>query len=321
MSKREYSEEEQWVICRSAVSENYKILHSIFGKDIYSQPSVFSSKVKRDFLAEAQSAIAKRFFSYDDEASEMCKNLIVKKKNWQDYLSKENLVSLFLLQNRAIAIALQNIKLPQLIEDKIYALNDRDFLATPIDDLKKIKGKSKAKKQVMGELQTVDTYKTVMMPIINKISKWYKREINFDPFANLEKRFGRLTQEDYLKLIKQEELGVDLNGNLISRGLDGTLYVNGDPKPDDYVIDFGLDIKGEYEDEDLDSTDYSQQTLIDNHNRLQGTIISGGKTAEKYFTKKESSRVEEKSSEDISEATGSSDIDPNGEPVQLLLDL
>ena len=320
MSKREYSEEEQWVICRSAVSENYKILHSIFGKDIYSQPSVFSSKVKRDFLAEAQSAIAKRFFSYDDEASEMCKNLIVKKKNWQDYLSKENLVSLFLLQNRAIAIALQNIKLPQLIEDKIYALNDRDFLATPIDDLKKIKGKSKAKKQVMEELQTVDTYKTVMMPIINKISKWYKREINFDPFANLEKRFGRLTQEDYLKLIKQEELGVDLNGNLISRGLDGTLYVNGDPKPDDYVINFGLDIKSEYEDEDLDSTDYSQQTLIDNHNRLQGTIISGGKTAEKYFAKKESSRVEEKSSEDISEATGGSDIDPNGEPVQLFLD-
>ena len=74
-----------------------------------------------------------------------------------------------------------------------------------------------AKKQVMEELQTVDTYKTVMMPIINKISKWYKREINFDPFANLEKRFGRLTQEDYLKLIKQEELGVDLNGNLISQ--------------------------------------------------------------------------------------------------------
>lgn len=314
MSKREYSEEEQWVICRSAVSENYKILHSIFGKDMYSQPSVFSSKVKRDFLAEAQSAIAKRFFSYDDEASEMCKNLIVKKKNWQDYLSKENLVSLFLLQNRAIAIALQNIKLPQLIEDKIYALNDRDFLATPIDDLKKIKGKSKAKKQVMEELQTVDTYKTVMMPIINKISKWYKREINFDPFANLEKRFGRLTQEDYLKLIKQEELGVDLNGNLISRGLDGTLYVNGDPKPDDYVIDFGLDIKSEYEDEDLDSTDYSQQTLIDNYNKLRSNSRGSGMTAEEYFAKKGKTNLDE-------DATSGSNGELGGEAVQLLLDL
>ena len=320
MSKKEYSEEEQWVICRSAVSENYKILHSIFGKDMYSQPSVYSSKIKRDFLAEAQSAIAKRFFSYDDEASEMCKNLIIKKKNWQDYLSKENLVSLFLLQNRAISIALQNIKLPQLIEDKIFSLNDRDFLATPIDELKKIKGTSKAKKQVMGELQNVDTYKTVIMPIINKISKWYKREITFDPFANLEKRFGKLTQEDYIKLIKQEELGVDLNGNLISRGVDGALFVNGDPKPDDYVIDFGLEIKSEYEQEGLDSTDYSQQTLIDNYNKLRNNRLVG-KTAEEYFAKKESAMVDNEEPASIaSEATDCSETEEKREPVQLYFD-
>ncbi len=257
MTMRNYSEDEAWVICRHAVTENYKILRSIFGKDIYSKPSQFSTRNKRDFLAETQTAIARRFCFYDDDASEYCKNLIQNKKSWQDSLSKENLVSLFLLQNRAISIALKNCRLPQVIEDKIDALSDRDFLATPIRRQTRVKGLIGIKKNLKKDLMRVETYRHVMMPIMEWLGKWYRLEITNDPFAYLEKRFGKMTVDDYYRLIKITELGVDLNGNLISRGVDGTLYVNDEPLPDDYIIDFGMEIKTPYEDEDADSTDYS----------------------------------------------------------------
>ncbi len=287
MTMRNYSEDEIWVICRSAVTENYKILRSIFGKDIYSKPSQFSTRDKRDFLAEAQTAIAKRFCLYDDDASEYCRHLIQNKKNWQDSLSKENLVSLFLLQNRAISIALKNCRLPQVIEDKIEDLADRDFLATPIKKQAKVKGLAGIKKNLKGDLAKVETYKHVMMPIMEWIAKWYKLEISYNPFAYLEKRFGRITAEDYYKMIKNTELGVDLNGNLISRGVDGTIYVNDEILPDGYVIDFGMEIKTPYEDEE-EATDYSEYFASAQKENEKELSTKKAEVVEKYIKKNKS---------------------------------
>ena len=287
MTMRNYSEDEIWVICRSAVTENYKILRSIFGKDIYSKPSQFSTRDKRDFLAETQTAIAKRFCLYDDDASEYCRSLIQNKKSWQDSLSKENLVSLFLLQNRAISIALKNCRLPQVIEDKIEDLADRDFLATPIKKQAKVKGLAGIKKNLKGDLAKVETYKHVMMPIMEWIAKWYKLEISYNPFAYLEKRFGRITAEDYYKMIKNTELGVDLNGNLISRGVDGTIYVNDEILPDGYVIDFGMEIKTPYEDEE-EATDYSEYFASAQKGKEKELSIKKAEVVEKYIKKNKS---------------------------------
>lgn len=287
MTMRNYSEDEIWVICRSAVTENYKILRSIFGKDIYSKPSQFSTRDKRDFLAETQTAIAKRFCLYDDDASEYCRSLIQNKKSWQDSLSKENLVSLFLLQNRAISIALKNCRLPQVIEDKIEDLADRDFLATPIKKQAKVKGLAGIKKNLKGDLTKVETYKHVMMPIMEWIAKWYKLEISYNPFAYLEKRFGKITAEDYYKMIKNTELGVDLNGNLISRGVDGTIYVNDEILPEDYVIDFGMEIKTPYEEED-EATDYSEYFTLAQKENEKELSTKKAEVVEKYIKKNKS---------------------------------
>ena len=287
MTMRNYSEDEIWVICRSAVTENYKILRSIFGKDIYSKPSQFSTRDKRDFLAETQTAIAKRFCLYDDDASEYCRSLIQNKKSWQDSLSKENLVSLFLLQNRAISIALKNCRLPQVIEDKIEDLADRDFLATPIKKQAKVKGLAGIKKNLKGDLTKVETYKHVMMPIMEWIAKWYKLEISYNPFAYLEKRFGKITAEDYYKMIKNTELGVDLNGNLISRGVDGTIYVNDEILPEDYVIDIGMEIKTPYEEED-EATDYSEYFTLAQKENEKELSTKKAEVVEKYIKKNKS---------------------------------
>lgn len=261
MTIRNFSEDEAWVICRSAVTENYKILRSIFGRDIYSRPYQNTNLSKRDFLAETQTAIAKRFFLDNDEASEFCKIFIQNKKNWQDYLSKENLVSLFLLQNKAISIALKNSRLPYIIADKIAVLDDREFLATPIARHAKIKGLAGIKKNLKKDLSRVETYRHVMMPIVEWIGKWYHIESHADPFGYLQKRFGKLTTADFCKLINLTELGIDLNGNLISKGVDGTLYVNDEPLPDGYVIDFGMESKTCFEQDDDMATDYSSEGL------------------------------------------------------------
>lgn len=285
MTMRNYSDDEVWVICRNAVTENYKIIRSIFGRDIYSKPSQFSIRNKRDFLAETQTAIAKRFCLYDDEASEFCKTLIMNKKNWQDQLTKENLVSLFLLQNRAIAIALKNCRIPQVIEDKIDALADRDFLATPIRKQTRVKGIAGIKKNLKSDLMRVETYRHVMMPIMEWIAKWYKTEIKNDPFAYLQKHFGKFTIDDYYRLIKITELGVDLNGNLISRGVDGTLYVNDEPLPDDYIIDFGMEVKTPYEDDEEDSTDYSGTFAVSKPKKEKKLSTKKSQVVENYMKK------------------------------------
>ena len=298
MTMRNYSEDEAWVICRNAVSENYKIIRSIFGKDIDSRPSQFSKRNKRDYLAETQTAIAKRFCFYDDESSENCKNLIQNKQNWQDQLSKENLVSLFLLQNRAIAIAIQNCKLPQVIEDKISELADRDYLATPIKKQTKIKGLANLKKDLRSDLARVETYRHVMKPIMQWIAKWYRLEIKNDPFAYLEKRFGRVTLEDYYKMIQLTELGVDLNGNLISRSVDGALYVNDEPIPDDYIIDFGMEIKTPFEEDDEASTDYSEHFAKSDETKKEELSTEKSKIVENFIKEKDNKEEEKISTND-----------------------
>jgi hypothetical protein len=287
MTMKNYSEDEEWVICRNAVSENYKIIRSIFGKDMDSKPSEFSKRSKRDYLAETQTAIAKRFFIYDDDASEFCKKLIQNKKNWQDKLSKENLVSLFLLQNKAISIALKNYKLPQVIEDKVDKLADREYLATPIEIQRSVKGAAGLKKKLKNDLTRVETYRQVMNPIVEKLAKLYHLEITNDPFVYLENRFGKMTMEDYYKMVKLTELGVDLNGNLISRNESGALFVNNEPIPDDYVIDFGMEVKTPYEDDEADATDYSEKIITSERHKKRKLSTSKSKIVENFMNKKE----------------------------------